>query len=346
LGAGPRFGLAPAVFDPIRKNHFGSGFAAGWAHELKRQLTARGGQLIALEWQGGNTIFKFTRLVRFVWLLARYVPRSDAIFIHQHPLYAILAAPFARLFGKKIYLWYVHKQVDFKLKLATAFCDGVFTASRESFRLGTKRPVHIVGHGIDTEIFHPGVPHGVNQDKFSILSVGRISRVKGYEVLLTAALELTMKRNVTFFHIRIVGGLAIKRDEQYYNYIKNLVKIWNLDRKVTFVGPRTHDTIVAEYRLADIFINLSNTGSLDKAVLEAMACGVPVITSNEAFRDLLQPIDRDLYVERDSKALALAIARIITMSPEARRELGLKLRNVVVRDHDLKQLIARILSLI
>ena len=34
-------------------------------------------------------------------------------------------------------------------------------------------------------------------------------------------------------------------------------------------------------------INMSNTGSIDKAVLEAMACGIPVITANEAFEPIL-----------------------------------------------------------
>ena len=42
------------------------------------------------------------------------------------------------------------------------------------------------------------------------------------------------------------------------------------------------------YQSGDLFVNLSDTGSLDKAVLEAMACGLKILTSNEAFKSVLK----------------------------------------------------------
>ncbi|MEK7522407.1 MAG: glycosyltransferase, partial [Patescibacteria group bacterium] len=56
---------------------------------------------------------------------------------------------------------------------------------------------------------------------------------------------------------------------------------------IEFVGPIPNKNIVEFYQSGDLFVNLSDTGSLDKAVLEAMACGLKVLTSNEAFKNIV-----------------------------------------------------------
>ncbi|MFA4872430.1 MAG: glycosyltransferase family 4 protein [Patescibacteria group bacterium] len=341
----------------VDRNHPLAGFTWKWIKEFSVQLSVVSGQLAVItlepsadEGLADNVMIRSVRKAEknrvqdffvFCKLLLSLIPKCDAIFIHQHPVYAIIAAPFAKLFNKKIYLWYMHKHVDIKLRLATALCNGIFTASKESFRLKTKRPISIVGHGIDTNIFKPSDTH-TSSNVFTILSAGRLSPVKGYAVLIDAALLALPRFNN--LKMRIVGGPGLKEHAWYENELKTLVHEKGLDQVIQFTGPVPHNDIVAEYRNAHVFINLSGTGSLDKAVLEAMACGVPVITSNEAFQGILAQIDPHLYVSCNPRAVAEAIERLITMPLEARRQLGGALRAVVVRDHDLKQLVARILS--
>ena len=350
----------------VDRSHPLAGFAWEWVREFSRQLSEGGGRLTGITLESsaseGLTEEVIIRSVRkteknrfkdfftFCRLLKSLVPQSDAIFVHQHPIYAIIAASFAKLFRKKIYLWYVHKKVDFRLRIAAALCNGIFTASKESFRLKTKRPISIVGHGIDTALFCPADQRGdlrrstqieVGQ-KFIILSIGRISPVKGYAVLIDAVQSAVQQcNNLT---VRIVGRPGLKEHAGYENELKKSVHEKGLDQVIRFIGPVAHHDIVVEYRNANVFINLSGTGSLDKAVLEAMACGVPVITSNEAFQGLLSQIDNNLFVACAPRAVAMAMLRIINMPPEARRQIGGALRAIVVRDHDLKQLVARILS--
>ena len=97
----------------------------------------------------------------------------------------------------------------------------------------------------------------------------------------------------------------------------------------------------------DLFVNMGRTGSLDKAVPEAMAVGMPVLTCNDAFNDVLGPFKGDLmYPVGDSEALANRLKYVISMPFSDRVELGKKLREIVVRDHSLKTFVKKIVSAI
>lgn len=332
------------VHDPLDAR---AGFVVGWTSEFLRQLAQHKGSLRFVTWEGKSGFFRmsrFFRLIRFLLLIALNLRHSDVIFAHQQPLYAILASLLARPFRKKVFLWYVHKNVDFKLKIAVAFSNGIITASRESFRYRTKKPIHIVGHGIDTDMFHMNNLTHTTPEKFIILFSGRISRVKGCEVLLTAAAKLIARASqFGNFEIRIVGDTATKRDASYFLYIKKLVETLHLTQTVVFIGSRPYYAMPNEYYQADVCINLSETGSLDKAVLEAMACGVPVITSNEAFRPILHAIDPRLSISRGADELAAALAYVRQLTPERRSTLSQALRNIVIRDHALPTFISRVI---
>lgn len=345
-----------------------AGFAESWVREFGEQLSVIDGQLNVITWQEGSAeelpenvkvyavrndgINRVIGLIWFIGFILKLISHCDAVFVHQHPVYAICAAPFAKLFRKKIYLWYVHKHVDAKLKFAVMACRGIFTASKESFRLKTKKPVYIVGHGINTAFFKPQLGHAPpwleNSELrvFHILSVGRISPVKGYETLIDAVEKMKGTNGHSSVQLRIAGGPGLKEHEAYYEKLKQFVKERELESMISFVGPVPHTEVIKEYQNADVFVNLSGTGSLDKTVLEAMACGVPVITSNEAFQELLQTVDKHLFVRKDPEALAAALERIVRMPAEARMQLGGKLRSLVVRDHNLKNLVQRILEVI
>ncbi len=86
---------------------------------------------------------------------------------------------------------------------------------------------------------------------------------------------------------------------------------------------------------------------MDKAVPEAMASGLPVLTCNEAFRAVLGPFTADLmYPKGDSGALSDKTKRIMELSVDERRTLGEKLRAIVVRDHGLQSFVRKIISAI
>src|SRR3989344_2086341 len=119
---------------------------------------------------------KLRQLFNFYRVLWREVRHADVVFVHMIPLWVVLGAPLYKIFNKKVYLWYVHKSVTLLLRIAERLVIKIFTASRESFRLPSKKVV-IVGHGIDIEYFMPH-PELREDSVFRILTVGRITKSK------------------------------------------------------------------------------------------------------------------------------------------------------------------------
>ncbi len=195
----------------------------------------------------------------------------DAIFVHMNPEYLIAAGWLWRLLGKRTVLWYTHKSVNLRLRIAAFFANQVLTASKESFRLSSSK-VQVVGHGIDTDFFTPDTSHHRSE---TLLSVGRLSESKRHDIVIRAA--ALAKRP-----LRIIGDGPEKKA------LNELAESLHAD--VTFVGGLTQEQVREEYHKAAYLLHTSETGSLDKVVLEALASGLTVITTSKVFRDF--PVTR------------------------------------------------------
>ena len=118
-----------------------------------------------------------------------------------------------------------------------------------------------------------------------------------------------------------------------------------LETIVHFKGAIPNRILPTELARATVFINMSRTGSLDKAVLEAMALGIPILTSNEAFRDILEEdAALLLFPEGDAQALADKVRVIQTLRAPERKALVERLRGIVVKKHNLERLIPLLLQ--
>lgn len=229
--------------------------------------------------EGVNRLKYLYRFYKYIWQERN---NYDSVFVHMNPEYVLLGGLFWRFLGKRIYLWYTHKAVNLKLKIATFFVHTILSASKESFRLKTDK-LKIVGHGIDLNVFYPA---DIFPQEVHIISVGRISPTKNYEPFLEAIYLLAQETKKPF-KVSIVGGPVSISDGIYLKKLHNYCKSKKIEHIISFVGPISYREVSNFYRKGTIFVNLSNTGSLDKAVLEAMACGLSVVTSNEAFQNLI-----------------------------------------------------------
>ena len=102
--------------------------------------------------------FQFLKKFVYVNNFYRYIwnqrKNYDVVFVHMNPIYVVLGGWAWKLFGKPVTLWYTHKSVDLKLRVAEKFVQKIFTASKESFRLHSKK-VMVTGHGVDIDKFSP-----------------------------------------------------------------------------------------------------------------------------------------------------------------------------------------------
>lgn len=292
---------------------------------------------------GAGKFRQLVRFIRFSWKLTREV---DGVFCHQNPIYTILAAPWAKLRGRRIVAWYTHKSVDLKLRIMHWLADVVLTASPESFRLPSQN-VRVVGHGIDTDVFVPAKdisPERASGRRFRAIAVGRLSPVKRYEVPI-AALAVMAPEEREGVTLTIIGDPGLVGQGSYREKLRRLARDRGVEAAVQFLGGIPHAGIVRSYQEADALVHTSETGSVDKVVLEAMACGVPVVSSSEAFRDMLSPWQRLLTFEKDNAyELADRLEQLRRMTWDERRALGLALREIVVREHNLTVLADRIIA--
>lgn len=235
----------------------------------------------------------------------------DSVFVHMNPEYLVAAGWLWRLLGKKSALWYAHKSVDPKLRVAEKFASAILTASKESFRLPSTK-VHILGHGIDTGFFVPdlSVPRGK-----TLLSVGRLSKSKRHDLVIRAAALAGRELHVV--------GEGEEREA-----LERVAHECGAD--VQFLGGLTQEKVRDEYRQAMVFIHASETGSMDKVVLEALSTDCPVITTSNAYAGL--PV---VVADVMPEALAAAIAQ-----PHEKNDWA----SSIHKHHSLAALIPRILQ--
>ena len=110
-----------------------------------------------------------------------------------------------------------------------------------------------------------------------LLAVGRLVEKKGFHILIDAAARLRVP-----FQLDIIGeGPEEKR-------LTELIRAHNLGSKIRLCGPKTHDDLPQAYGRAHVLVAPSivdqsgDRDGLPNVVLEAMACGRPVIASDVA----------------------------------------------------------------
>lgn len=276
---------------------------------------------------------------RLIWILSRH--KVDVCFAHMMPLFAVMAWPLLRLRRKPILLWYAHKSVTPLLRLSEKLVDGVVSSTKTGFQIESAK-LRLIGQGVDVERFAPAPDRQGREDGFVVLTLGRISRIKRLEILLAAAAGL----RASGLDIRVVlaGGTCGADDEAYLEELRTRSAGSGLAGAVHFTGGIPFGKVQTLYREADAFVNTSDTESLDKAILEAMSCGIPVVSSNLALKDIL-PGDlagRSVVARGDLESLTARLRQLHDMGKEARKALGLRLREIVVADHSLNGLSERV----
>lgn len=279
-----------------------------------------------------GTMFNFYRAV---------IPRLfsvDAFFVHMDGPYPLWLLPFRLLFRIPVYQWRTHRHAGHMTWFYARFCDTrVFTASPQSFpyRLPS---VRVVGHGIDTDLFSPLTPSFSGAD---LLMIGRVAPVKRIELALSAFADF----HRSALHSRLdLYGPVFPQDAAYRAGLLRLAHSSGISPSVSFHGP------VSQRFLPDIIrrhraVVSCNDGGLDKAVLEAFSCGVPVVTDNPCVAEILPPPLRSVCIvpRGDIPAYAAALRSIFALDSASYRALGDSLRSVVVSDHSVVTLIDRFL---
>jgi len=148
--------------------------------------------------------------------------------------------------------------------------------------------------------------------------VGRMSPGKGHEELLQAARLLRARgRDVRF----LVVGDASHGEEEYARTIRTLARTLEVEECVTFAGYRAD--IPALMAAFDILAFPSHAESFGVVLIEAMAMGLPVVSTNtDGVVDIVADGQSGIMVPRqDARALADGLERLIG-DPDLRVRMG------------------------
>lgn len=201
---------------------------------------------------------------------------------------------------------------------------------------GRSRVVTIPGSGVDTTRFAPnGEPPGLPV----VTLVSRMLWSKGVGEFVDAV-RLLRDRGVDF-EARLVGD---PDPENRQAIPRGVLRKWQRDGWVTWVG-QTED-VAGEWARAHVAVLPSHREGLPKTLLEAAACGRPIVATDvPGCREIVEEGGNGLLVPvRDPAALASAIERLLA-APELRRAMGERSRAIAVERFSETVVIGRVLDL-
>ena len=168
------------------------------------------------------------------------------------------------------------------------------------------------------------------------LFLGRLHEKKGCDLLIEAfAAVRTSFPADSPMHLVLAGPCA---DEEYLRHLKHLAAAGKVDDSITFTGMLTGNRKWGAFSAAEAFVLPSHQENFGIAVVEALACGTPVLISNQV--NIWREIEADGagFVENDDLAGTTALLnRWLATSPEVRAAMKESARNCFARRFEIER---------
>jgi glycosyltransferase involved in cell wall biosynthesis len=185
--------------------------------------------------------------------------------------------------------------------------------------------LRILPRGLDTQLFRPDLRHadfwpkrGAAADATVLLYVGRISKEKNLDVIAAA-----------WDRIRRPGlALAFVGDGPYLAELRQRLP------DALFTGYLSGENLAMAFASADLFVFPSTTDTFGNVIIEAQACGLPCIVSDEGGpKDLVEPgVTGEITKGYDVEAFAAAILRLVEDAPLRAQMREAAVKSVANRD--------------
>jgi len=272
--------------------------------------------------------------------VAAFVTRLACQRTNTHPvLYTAHGFHFYK--GAPLKNWLLYYNME---KLAAHWTDGLITINEEDYKAAQKfklrkngKVFFVTGVGVDIANLEQRIASidrsekrkelGISEQSTVLITVAELIPRKNHIQVLKALSKL----NKTNFHYLIVGNG--ESEQQLEKAVNELM----LQDKVSFLGFRRD--VPELMASSDIFILTSRHEGLTRAIMEAMAVGLPIIATDvRGNRDLVKSGENGYLVSLDdAEQTAIAIERLIN-SRNLRCSMGEKSKELV-KQYDLKNII-------
>ena len=243
--------------------------------------------------------------------------------------YVLLGWKLWRLLGKRLVLWRNHKMGSAWTRIAAFVSHSVCYTSPEAYIACYKNAVQMP-IGIDTNFFKPPTQAPQND---SILFLGRLDSVKKPEVFIAALQELA--DDGVPFHADMYGDPTDPGAAHVAALKKQAAPLVASGVLALHPGIPNEQT-PAVYGAHAIYVNLTPSGSFDKTIGEAMACGNVVVAANDVLRGAVS--DRLIVVSTSIESVTAGLAHALSLNNDEREPVREFARDYVVKNHSLRSL--------
>jgi glycosyltransferase involved in cell wall biosynthesis len=182
--------------------------------------------------------------------------------------------------------------------------------------IGDSKQIPVVPVGVDADLFRLG-PRERRADQ--ILFVGWINYMKGVDVLLQAMQRLV--RSGRPGRLLVVGGAVYRNTRLQEERLRALAASLALGDRVTFLGPKSHTEVARLMGESAVVVLPSRAESFGAVLVEALACGTPVVATRCGGPEDIVTDEVGLLVPpEDPEALADALVATIERRERYRAE--------------------------
>jgi glycosyltransferase involved in cell wall biosynthesis len=264
------------------------------------------------------------------WIIQRLTGISYSVTVHAHDIFVRTA-----MLGPKL------REAKFIAAISEYNRNHIAQLTGEWVRPKT----HIIHCGIRPTDYVPRPETQQRGETFEILNIGSLQPYKGHPNLVEACAVLR-QRGVPF-RCRIIGA-----GEERQN-LEMLIARLDLKEHVILLGPQPQETVANLLPTADCYVQpsiITPAGKMEGipvALMEAMACGVPVIaTAISGIPELVRPETTGWLVPPAAPTqLADAIQKIYA-APDQAAQLAKAGRELALAEFDLTQNVARLSTLL
>lgn len=260
------------------------------------------------------------------WLSRRFIPTSLPIIATVHlVVHDSTLAPY-KTWPQSVYhnRWIKRVETNALSQTAAITTVSAYTGKQVQYVFGSKDIVTIP-NWIDTDLFKPRQKLSSHKP-FRLLYIGNWSRRKGVDLL-----PLVMRRLGPGFELHFATGTRLKNISR--DLPANMINLGEL---------RHAEEVICAYQAADALLFPSRLEGFSLAVLEAQACGIPVIaaTISSLPELVIDGITGILCPSDDVEAFATA-ARTLASNPALRKTMSEAAREKVVQNFSEPVLVAQ-----
>jgi glycosyltransferase involved in cell wall biosynthesis len=199
-------------------------------------------------------------------------------------------------------------------------------------KLGFTNPIAVIPNGIDLSQFNLPVNKQPG-DKKTILFLSRIHPKKGCELLIEAWHQID-KDTRKGWQVEIAGA----GEESYIRSLKELITKKGLSAEIKLTGPRYNEERLSAYHNADLFVLPTYSENFGLVIAEAMACGLPVITTRGTPWEELNSLNAGWWTDIGVDPLVNSMKAALQLQDDDLKKMGINGRKLVEENYSILSL--------